>query len=417
MELRPPSASRLQADLDDLASLTEDGPGWTRRLFSDVEVHSRHMVADKMRAAGLEVTVDGAGNVIGRLRGTSASGGDLVTGSHTDTVTAGGRFDGIVGVLGGIEVVRLLAESDIRLHHDLCVVDFRGEEPNPHGIGYVGSRAITGSLTTDHLAERSPEGVTLAEALRRGGGDPERALRSAWAPGQVAAYLELHVEQGPHLERLGTSIGVVRAIVGIQRLSATFTGRPDHAGTRPMSMRRDAGCAAAEAMVAIERLGLLGAEQAEGGAVATVGALELSPGVINVVPGLARMLAESRSTDRAWLEAFRRDIEAEMSRAATRREVDVELDWLELEAPTPMADALGALVADAADRLGHARTDLASFAGHDAAQMAAIGPAGMIFVPSRDGRSHCPEEWTDLADVVAGVGVLAESLVAADTAF
>jgi N-carbamoyl-L-amino-acid hydrolase len=417
MALRPASPERLQSDLDDLAGMTEDGPGWTRRLFSEVEVASRPVVAAKMAAAGLEVSRDGAGNLIGRLAGTAGLRPALVTGSHTDTVTAGGRFDGVVGVVGGLEVVRLLAESGVRLAHDLWVVDFRGEEPNRHGIGYVGSRAITGTLRPAHLAERSPEGITLGDALLAGGGDPDAALRAAWAPGQVAAYLELHVEQGPHLERRGTSIGVVQAVVGIQRLSATFTGRADHAGTRPMGMRHDAGCAAAEAMVAIERMGVLGAEAADGGAVATVGALEVTPGAINVVPGLARMLAESRSTDQGWLTSFRLELEAELARAAGARGVGVEVDWLELEAPTPMAASVSSLVAGAADRLGYDRTDLASFAGHDAAQMAAIGPTGMIFVPSREGRSHCPEEWTDPGDVVAGVQVLAEALVAADTAF
>jgi beta-ureidopropionase / N-carbamoyl-L-amino-acid hydrolase len=243
--IRPPYVDRLAADLALLAGIREDGPGWTRRAFGAPDREGRHEVAALMRGAGLETHIDEAGNVIGVLAGDGPSGGPaLVTGSHTDTVAEGGRFDGVAGVIGAIEAVRLLVESGVRLHHDLRVVDFFGEEPNDYGLSCVGSRALAGTLLPAHLdlpSRRRDGGDQLGQAVIRAGGDPDRALRIGWAPGSVLAYLELHVEQGPHLEALGVPLGVVTTIVGIQRFEVTFRGRADHAGTMPMGRRHDAG--------------------------------------------------------------------------------------------------------------------------------------------------------------------------------
>lgn len=395
-----------------LAEIREDGPGWTRRVFGDADRCGRVAVAELMRGAGLEVVIDPAGNVIGTLSGEGPSGGPvLVTGSHTDTVAGGGRFDGVVGVLGAVEAVRTLRESGVRLHHELRVVDFLGEEPNDYGLSCVGSRALSGLLEPAHLDRRlletSPGGTTaglrLGDSLRLAGGDPEGALRSAWSPGSVLAYLELHIEQGPHLEALSIPLGVVLAIVGIQRLEVSYRGRQDHAGTMPMHLRHDAGCAAAAGMLAVERL-------AQGNNVATVGQIELSPGAVNVVPGLARLGVESRSADPEWLTEFRARLSTEVAVAAAARGVEVDVASVSLEPPTPMTASLAASLTDTAASLGHPTTPLASFAGHDAAMMAAIGPAAMLFVPSKGGRSHCPEEWTDVADIATGVHTLAETL-------
>jgi N-carbamoyl-L-amino-acid hydrolase len=418
--VRPPDPERIAGDLAALAAIHEDGPGWTRRVFGEADRHARETVAAMMAGAGLDTAIDAAGNVIGVLRGEGPGRGPaLVTGSHTDTVAQGGRFDGIIGVVGAIEAVRMLRESGIRLHHDLLVADFLGEEPNDYGLSCVGSRAVAGTLTPAHLGltlapggagGAGPSGSApdrLADGLVRAGADPEGALRAAWAPGSVLAYLELHIEQGPHLEALGAPLGVVTSIVGIQRVEVTYRGRPDHAGTMPMALRHDAGCAAAAGLLAVERL-------ADEGNVATVGVLELSPGATNVIPGRARLLAESRSVDPAWLAAFRTRLAEELAGPALARGVEVELEWLTMEPPTPMAASMSQLLTSAAGALGHRVAPLVSFAGHDAVSMAHLGPTGMVFVPSKDGRSHCPEEWTDVADIAVGVHTLAQALVGAD---
>jgi N-carbamoyl-L-amino-acid hydrolase len=363
-----------------------------------------------MRDAGLEVREDAAGNVIGRLPGASPGAPPLVTGSHTDTVHGGGRFDGIVGVLGGIEVARRLRETGTRLRRDLFVIDFLGEEANGFGISCLGSRALAGVLTGEHLSRRDAEGRRLGDALAGFGADPSGALGLAWRPGSVHAYLELHIEQGPVLERQGTTLGVVTAIAGIERLLATFDGRADHAGTTPMPERRDALAAAAQAVLTIERT----ACGAPVHAVSTTGRIEALPGAFNVVPDQARLWAEVRSVDAGWLGGVKRRLAEEIAEGAAARGVTAMIEWLNDQDPVPTAPSVRDHIGRTADELGIGWTPIPSGAGHDAAHMTPLGPLGMIFIPSRGGRSHVPEEWTDLADIAVGVHALAATLVRLD---
>ncbi len=403
----PPDLKRLAADLETLSSYRDpDAPGWTRPVFSAVDRRAREWVRTRMSEAGLEVTVDTAGNLLGLLRGTSGEPGALLTGSHTDTVMGGGRFDGIVGVLGAIEVVRCLRAAGISLGHDLVVTDFLGEEPNDFGLSCVGSRAMAGALDEAHLEVRDSRGRSLGEALAAGGGDPARLREARWSPGSVHCYVELHIEQGPRLEETGTPIGVVTGIVGIHRLLARLERRPDHAGTTPMEQRRDALDGAAETVLAIERL-------ARGG-VATAGRLEIKPAALNVVPAEAELWAEARSDDEEWLVAFKESIEEELGAVAKRRRLATSLDWRSREPPVPVTDWVADAVHRATRSLRLTALSMPSGAGHDASYMARLGPMGMIFVPSRGGRSHCPEEWTDLAHIGQGVAALAETLCLVD---
>jgi N-carbamoyl-L-amino-acid hydrolase len=404
----PPREDRFHADLDQLAGFVEPGlAGWTRRVFSDAFATSRPWIASRMADAGLEVHIDPAGNIVGLLKGTDPTVPPLVTGSHTDTVTGGGRFDGILGVLGAIEAVRSLREQGVTLDRDLLVVDFLGEEPNEFGLSCVGSRAIVGSLTADHMAMRDPEGRALADGFARMGIDPDGVAEALWTRAPLA-FVELHIEQGPVLEAVGQPIGVVDAIAGISRFCATFEGRGDHAGTMPMGMRRDAACAAAEGIVALESMA-----QGETG-VATTGRLELTPGSTNVVPELARMWGELRSTDADWLAERRRLFDAAVEEAGRRRSVGTSVAWLSATSPTPCAADLQLTIEAVSARLDLSSRRLPSGAGHDAVQMAALAPVGMIFVPSKGGRSHVPEEWTDPSECAQGIHVLAQTLVELD---
>jgi len=405
-ELPAPDLARVADDLETLSSFRDpQAPGWTRRVFSRFDQAGRGWVAGKMEEAGLNVKTDTAANLIGTLPGTAGLPGGIVTGSHTDTVHGGGRFDGIIGVLGAIEAVRCLRQSGVELSHDLVVVDFLGEEPNDFGLSCLGSRAIVGALEESHLALEGPDGSSLAEALESVGGRPSALAEARWRD-DLHCYVELHIEQGPVLESTRVPIGVVTAIAGIHRFLAHLVGQPDHAGTTPMSLRRDALAGAAEAALAVERLAA--------GGVATVGRLEVRPGAMNVVPAEADLWVEARSSEEAWLAEFARLVVEEIDGIGARRQLDTSINWLSRAAPVPATDWVAAAVGQAAAAQGLETLSIPSGAGHDASHMARLGPMGMIFVPSRAGRSHCPEEWTDVEDIAKGIGVLAGTVIICD---
>jgi len=400
----PAVDGRLDADIRDLAAVRDpDHSGWTREVFSEPYRESRELIAAKMRAAGLDVSTDGAGNIVGVLHGSRPSAPALVTGSHTDTVSGGGRFDGTVGVLGGIELARRLRESGTRLTRDLVVVDFLGEESNDYGLSCLGSRALAGELTASDLDRRDVDGVRLGDRYAGFGLDPSRALQAGWLRSRkLHAYVELHVEQGPVLETKGIPIGVVTAITGIERLLATFVGRPDHAGARPMNDRRDAMAAAAHAVLDVQRTGC----GAPVHGVATTTRLTSSPTSPNVVPGRVQMRAEMRSVDADWLSGARRRLAEDILNHARGEGVDVTFEWSTDNEITETSAAVHDIVARSADENGLPWTPVPSGATHDAVHLARLCPMGMIFVPSLGGRSHCPEEWTDTAEIEAGVQVL-----------
>lgn len=406
-----PDRQAIDESIGALAKLTDDSQdGWTRKVLTDPYKAGRDFVAQRMRQAGLEVHTDVAGNIIGRLPGRASGAGTtlkpLVVGSHTDTVASGGRFDGIVGVLGAIEMVHACKRADAQFERDLLIVDFLGEEASDYGTICMGSSTLVGALTAPMMDFTNPDGEKLGDALARFGLDPNAVLNNGWKPGSFHAYVELHIEQGPVLERHNTQIGVVTAITGVTRLLATFTGRTDHAGTTPMDVRHDALMAAAASVLAIERQ----ACETPAHAVATVGRVQTWPGALNVVPGAARIEGEFRSTDASWLTGARRNLAEQIGAEAARRGVTHAIEWLEALEPTPTVPGIRDDIAAAASECGLTWEAIPSGAGHDAQHMAALGPMGMIFVPSVAGRSHCPEEFTDTRDIVNGIRVLAATL-------
>jgi N-carbamoyl-L-amino-acid hydrolase len=407
-----PNAERLAADLKALAEYTDSvAPGWTRQVFSDPYRASRQWTRHHMEEAGLETHIDAAGNIVGVLPGRNPSLPVLMTGSHTDTVHGGGRFDGMVGVLGSIELARTLRDAGLQFERDLVVVDFLGEEANPYGISCIGSRSIAGVLKPEHLDRTDHEGNKLGDVMTAFGLNPNQAISQAWKPGSIHSYVELHIEQGPLLERRGTSIGVVTAIAGIDRLMAQFHGRPDHAGTTPMDGRQDALLAAASAILTIER-------EACGApihGVSTTGRIESSPGAFNIVPDDAKIWAELRSIDPAWLGEVKMRIAQEIAEEADKRGVHTMVEWLSDQAPVQATKLVQDQIAQAADAIGLSWEAVPSGAGHDAAHIASIAPMGMIFVPSQGGRSHVPEEFTDISDISQGVHVLGAALARLDS--
>lgn len=407
------STERFTANWERLAEFRAvDVAGWTRVAYSDADTASRHFVADLMRSAGMSVRIDSVGNVIGELIGADASRGVLATGSHTDTVAGGGRFDGIVGVLGAVEAVVALREAGVRLQHTLRVVDFASEETNPQGLSCVGSRAVSGSLTAEMLDLVDVDGVTLHKRIAAAGwgeGIPDLdAVR--WPRGEVSAFVELHVEQGPMLEQRGASIGIVTGIAGIERFVARIAGRVDHAGTMPMDQRRDAACGAASTVLAVQQIAAAGS-----GAVGTCGEITVTPDAFNVVADRATVSGEFRSPDDDWLASARADLARHIEAADNQFLLRTDLQWLPGEPVVHMADTVAGHLRDAAAATGHQAIRVFSGAGHDTMQLALLCPTGMIFIPSTGGRSHCPEENTPLPDITAGVEVLAHAIVELDT--
>lgn len=401
---------RVSADLTTLATFSEAGPGCNRTLFSTAYQDSRAWVEETMRHAGLSVHRDPSGNIVGRLEGELPGAPPILLGSHTDTVRSGGAFDGVVGVLGAIEAARLLQERGQRLRHPLQVIDFLGEESNDHGLTCLGSRSLMGELTATDLDREDAEGQSLGERCQRTGLDPSGMVSRRRLPQGATAYLELHIEQGPVLENGGVQIGVVTAITGIERLVARFLGQPDHAGTMPMADRRDALAAAAAAVLAVRHLGC----DAGGAGVATTSQVTASPGSPNVVPGSARLEAEMRSTDPVWLDTARSRLVEDVAAGARELGVEVEFEWVHDNPPQPLDDTLQSAVVQATEALGYSWVPVPSGATHDAVHLARSVPTAMIFVPSVGGRSHCPEEHTDLPDIVRGIDVLTGSVLAVD---
>lgn len=400
------SIKDIETDLDALAQITDPERPWTRRAFSLRFDEGRDYLRRRFLDAGLNVATDAGGNLIGRREGTEPQAGTIMLGSHSDTVPDGGRFDGVAGVVVALEVARILSRRGVALRHNLAVVDFLAEEVSIFGVSCIGSRAMAGVLPQDWL-RRISDGRDLATAIRDVGGKPE-SLEAPLAD-DLKAFLELHIEQGPVLEREKIALGVVTTIVGINRVEIEVKGRPDHAGTTPMGLRADALVAAARIVSEIERY----ATELSGGPghfTATVGEFEISPNAANVVPGRVRMLVDIRAERAEDKEAF----VSWLTGLDADGENTIEARLISANPGVQMDDGLQEMLAKAADGLDTPYRKMVSGAGHDAAFMTRLCPSAMLFVPCRDGRSHCPEEWADAADLALAAEVLANTIMELD---
>jgi N-carbamoyl-L-amino-acid hydrolase len=399
---------RLRQDIEALAAIGRDPAGGiSRPAWSPAHEAARAWLLDRLREAGLAVRVDPAGNVFGRLGEGTPSAPVVMTGSHIDTVPRGGPLDGALGVLAGLECLRTLASAPVRPGRALEVAAFSDEEGRFYGL--FGSRAMAGTLDPV-LAERlaDPGGLALPEAMRRAGFDLARAPEARRDPREIAAYVELHIEQGPWLEADGVPIGVVEGIVGIRRFRLTFVGQPDHAGTTPMARRKDAFLTAAEYATKSRELVVRGGQ---GRAVTTIGVVDVRPGVPNIVPERAVLLQELRDPDPAVLERLASRTLQAARRVARARGLVLEVEHLMRVEPVQMSPRIQSAIEATAAELGLPARRMPSGAGHDAQILAAVTDAGMVFVPSQGGRSHRPDEWTDWPALERGANVLLGTLL------
>ncbi len=398
---------RLENHILTLGEIGKDQTGATSRLaYSEHDIKGRAYAMRLMNDAGLKITIDEGGNIIGTRLGMDSSLKPIMTGSHIDTVPEGGNYDGIVGSLSAIEVAYVLNENNIMLDHTLKVVIFTNEEG-----GHVGSRAISGRVTEGMLELKSQMGLSHREGIQKLGGKPEALNKALYEKGDLFAFIELHVEQGGTLDKENIDIGVVTGIVGIRRWLIDVIGEANHAGTTQMASRRDALVTAAEYVLAVNKVAL----SLEGNHVATVGRLAPEPDAINVVPGKVRTTLEIRDLSSTKIQKVFDDIEKASLSIAIRNGTDIIFNEIQQNAKPALTNrAIQDEVKRAATELGLSFKYIPSGAGHDAQEFVPITPTSMIFVPSKGGLSHSGREFTSAIDMANGANVLLKTILAID---
>jgi N-carbamoyl-L-amino-acid hydrolase len=400
------NAARLNRHLKELSAFGANPQGGVSRVaFSDADRAGRAFAIDRMRGAGLDTRVDFAGNIFGRRAGTDTTLKPIMFGSHIDSVPDGGNYDGTVGSLAAIEVAQTLQETGARTRHPIEVVIWANEEG-----GLYGSRAVSGQLSAPELKNRAWSGKTIEEGMTFLGGTPARLGEVRRQRGDLAAYLELHIEQGGNLEREALHIGVVEGIVGIRQWNVTVTGLQNHAGTTPMDQRRDALLATARFVDMVNRV----VRAEPGRQVGTVGRIEAFPGAPNVIAGRVTATLELRDLDSAKIQRLFTAIEGEARRIAEATGTTFEFAGRHENVPAPSDPAIRQIITDVAKELRYSTRVMPSGAGHDAQAMAQLGPMGMIFIPSIGGISHSPKEFSTAEDIERGARVLMGAVLQAD---
>jgi hydantoinase/carbamoylase family amidase len=389
--------SSLASDLEEAARIGADGGGVSRFAWTSELAQANEWLVGRLQELGLETEIDAAGNVLGRWE--EGEGTAVLVGSHLDTVPRGGRYDGALGVLAGLEVVRTLKRDGVSLRRPLWIVSFNDEEGSRFQTGMLGSRAFIGDLDLEDWRRRG-----VAEAMTAGGFDFER-LGEAKAVDRVGAYLELHIEQGPVLEQEGLDLGIVSGIAGLLGFRVRLAGEANHAGTTPMASRRDALAGAARIV-----LELRDEARSRGDITANVGILTVAPGGFNVIPGTAEFTIDARAGDAHAFARAERFVRDTLERVAAEEQLELEATETHRKPPTPLDPGLQDLLAQGAAAEGATARSMPSGAGHDAMVLAKHVPAAMLFVPSRAGISHSPDEYTSPEQCELGARVLARAV-------
>lgn len=391
-------AERIGAELTTLKQFSADTTGVTRLPFTKEAAAAVSYLAGCMRAAGLLVSIDMTGAVHGLLPGRSAR--RIVLGSHYDSVRCGGAFDGAAGVVCGIEIARQFRPRE--LYYTLEVIALNDEEGVRFGGGFLSSKALLGEWSVEQLKlARDKDGICIYDAMTLAGFAPETLPTAAWQLQDIRCFLEIHIEQGAVMEQSNCELGIVNAIVGMRRYQVRFQGRADHVGTTPMHLRHDALAASAELVLAAET-----AARRHSGAVATVGACTVEPNMVNTVPATVVLSLDVRSRQLADILAIETELRAVLQTAAANRGVAYSLQPILSADPVNMDAALQAVLSAGAVAGGYRFMELSSGAGHDALPMARKIPTAKVFVPSRGGRSHCPEEYSAVEDLAKAVDIV-----------
>ncbi len=397
----------IMNEIEQLSRFSETSRGVTRLAFSPEDYAAREYVTKLMLENGLTVRTDQAGNIIGRLEGSDHQAAVVATGSHLDTVPEGGKYDGVVGVIGGIAALKILQERG-PLTHPLELIVFAGEESSRFGLATIGSRIMVGSIQAKALKKlKDQNGIGFSELLNQQGTDIEELAQAVRRADEFKAFVELHIEQGSSLEKNNKTIGIVEEIAAPARCKIVVEGVAAHTGNTPMAERHDALVSAAMIIIAINEIAQA---QSARGIVGTVGALKVYPGVINVVPGLVEMMVDIRGTNHQSIIECIQEIKDAVSEIAERQNTGVAIEVLSSEHPVKLDKELINLFTGVCQQQGIRYQQMNSGAGHDSMNMAKITRAGLIAIPCRAGLSHNPNEYASSEDIQAGVTVLAEAL-------
>ena len=398
----PPLGEAIVGRINALATISQDPGNLTRIFLTSEHRAAAELIMGWMREAGMNAHLDAIGNVCGRYEGERPRLPCLMLGSHYDTVRDAGKWDGPLGLITAISCVGDLNRRGRRLPFAIEVAGFADEEGVRFASTLLGSRAVAGTFVESVLGVKDEAGISMREALTQFGLDPDHIGAAARVRGELLAYIELHIEQGPVLEAQDLPVGVVTAIAGATRLAASLTGMAGHAGTVPMGLRRDALAGAAECIVAIEEF----CKTDEAGLVGTVGYIHAMPGATNVIPGQVSFTIDIRAPTDAQRKLGVADIVRQIEAIAKRRKLSLQVDVTHENRTAPCAPWLRSQIADAIAGEGYRVFELPSGAGHDGMAMIDIADVGMVFVRCRRGISHHPDEHVDLADADAAARVL-----------
>jgi len=394
---------RLVKDFEAMAQLTAPGEGINRLAFTDADWAGRQYIIDRMTDAGLSVEIDDFGNVIGYKIGKKPDLPAVMVGSHTDSVPNGGNYDGVVGVLSAIEVIRSMIDDGYEHDHTIAVVDFMCEESGRFGNATLGSKAMRGELTLQdlhHLVDK--QGISLYEALKGRNLNPDGIETMAYKR-PVKSFTEIHIEQGKVLEHEQKTIGIVTGIAAPERFYVTIRGNADHSGATPMNLRHDALCGASKIILGIEEIASM---QEEPPVVGTVGVVEVTPGAMNVIPGAVKLGVDIRSISKAARNSVVTLVKEFIDITAEKRGLSYTIEIIAQDYPVEMHPAMIREIEEAVKSVGVEYMTMPSGAGHDAMHWAEAVPTGMIFIPCRDGISHNPAEFAEMDDIVTGAEVL-----------
>lgn len=400
---------RMAARIMEIAKIGANPDGGVSRLaYSDADLEARTYVIGLMKEAGLEVFIDPAGNIIGKRKGSDPTLSSILFGSHIDSVPYGGNYDGVAGVISALECMELMKDNNIQNRHPMEVVVFTDEEG-----GLIGSMAMNGTLTEKDLKRISNSGKEIKQGIMDLGGDTSNLDMSVRDKQELFGFIELHIEQGAFLEMEGYNIGVVEGIVGIETWEVTIVGKANHAGTTPMNIRQDALLAASRLVLSVNEI----VRSFPGSQVGTVGEIHVEPGASNVVPGRVTLTIELRDLSRdKIMQVFTRISERIQ---IIEKETDTKISYKEDHSnkPAVLDKKIKEMIAASARDLNLKYKYMPSGAGHDAQNMAKLTPTGMIFIPSKDGISHSPDEYSSIEDVVNGASVLFHTIMKMDKEF
>lgn len=398
---------RIEQRIFELAGFGKNEKGENYRVaYSQGDIDGRAYFMDLMRKAGLEVHIDFAGNIIGKRAGKDPSKKPIAFGSHIDMVPNGGNYDGAYGSITALEIIEVLNENKIITDHPLEVIIFQNEEG-----GLVGSRALTGNLNKESLSQKSAGGLTLEEGIRAIGGNPDRLGEAVRKPGDLEAFIEIHIEQSKVLESRGVDVAIVEGIVGIEDWDITVTGMANHAGSTPMNDRQDALIAASKLVLAVNET----VNSYEGSQVGSVGKISVPSGAPNIIPGKVEMSLQMRGLSSEKIMKMFADIEQRAAQIAKETKTEIVFENLNLgTTPTLAGKEIQDKMMQAAQSLGISYIKMQSGAGHDVQEMGKLGPIGLVFIPSKDGISHNPKEYSSPAEMANGANVMLHTVLMLD---